>query len=126
MEMRSQLAQVRGLGAAKGAVHHFTAQRLSAVALVPLILWFLISAIHLVGADLATFKAWVGAYYNPVLLGLLIVTGFYHGVLGLQVIVEDYVHGEVAKTVTLVVIKFVSVLLGASALFAILRLTFGG
>lgn len=126
MEMRSQLSRVRGLGASKGAVHHFTAQRLSAIALVPLILWFVVAAVDLVGADHATFKAWVGTHYNPVLLGLLIVTGFYHGLLGLQVIVEDYIHGEVAKTATLIAIKFATVLLGASALFAIFRLTFGG
>ncbi len=125
MEFRSQLGRVRGLGASHEGAHHFWVQRVSGIALVPLVIWFVLSVSGVVGADLATFKAWVGAHYNPVLLALLIVTMFYHGMLGLQVIIEDYVHGEAAKLTSLILVKFAVYLIGACAIFAVIRLTFG-
>jgi succinate dehydrogenase / fumarate reductase membrane anchor subunit len=125
MELRSQLARVRGLGASHEGVHHFWVQRISGIALVPLVLWFVFAATGIVGADLETFKTWVGTHYNPVLLILLIVTMFYHAFLGLQVIIEDYIHGEAAKLTTLILVKFAVYLIGACAVFAVIRLTFG-
>ena len=125
MEMRSQLGRVRGLGSNKEGSHHFWVQRLSGIALVPLVLWFVFSGINMVGADLATFTAWVGAHYNPLLLILLILTMFHHAQLGLQVIIEDYIHGEAAKITSLILMKFAVVLIGGSAIFAVIRLTFG-
>ncbi|MDA0996615.1 MAG: succinate dehydrogenase, hydrophobic membrane anchor protein [Proteobacteria bacterium] len=125
MEMRSQLGRVRGLGSTQDGSHHFWVQRLSGIALIPLVIWFAVVALPLVGADIATFKAFVGRHYNPVLLGLLIVAGFYHGQLGLQAVIEDYVHGEAAKLTALIGVKFGAVLIGACGLFAIIRLTFG-
>jgi len=125
MELRSQLSRVRGLGASHEGAHHFWVQRISGIALVPLVLWFVFSGIGVVGADLATFKAWVGTHYNPVLLILLICTMFYHAQLGLQVVIEDYVHGEAAKLTSLILVKFAIYLLGACAVFAVIRLTFG-
>lgn len=125
MELRSQLSRVRGLGASHEGAHHFWVQRVSGVALVPLVIWFVLSVSSVVGADLATFTAWVGSHYNPVLLVLLIVTMFYHAQLGLQVIIEDYVHGEAAKLTSLILVKFAIYLIGACAVFAVIRLTFG-
>jgi len=125
MEFRSQLGRVRGLGASHGAVHHFWVQRVSGIALIPLVIWFVFSASTVVSADLAGFKAWVGTHYNPVLLILLILTMFHHAILGLQVVIEDYVHGEAAKLTTLIVTKFAFYLIGACAIFAVIRLTFG-
>lgn len=124
LELRSQLGRVRGLGSNHEGTHHFWVQRLSGMALIPLIIWFVCSASSVVGADLPTFTAWVGRYYNPLLLILLILTGFYHANLGLQVIIEDYVHGK-AKAVSLVLVKFALILLGGCAIFSVLRLTFG-
>ena len=98
---------------------------MTAVALVPLTLWFVASVVSLVGADYAAYKAWVGIPGNAVLLVLLIVILFHHTQLGLTVIVEDYVHGEAAKVVSLMVIKFTVVLLGASCVLAVLRVSFG-
>ena len=125
MEMRSPLARVRGLGAAHEGAHHWWGQRLTGIALVPLTLWFVWAASGLIGADLATFKAWVGTGQNAVLLILLIVSGVHHAQLGLQVVIEDYVHSEGAKTVSLVLIKLGAVFLGVINVFAILKLTFG-
>ncbi len=125
MDMRSPLARARGLGSAKDGVAHWWAERVTAVALVPLTLWFVVSVVALVGADYAAYKAWVGMPGNAVLLVLLIVTLFHHTQLGLTVIVEDYVHGEAAKVVSLMAIKFTVVLLGASCVLAVLRVSFG-
>tara|TARA_R110000787_G_scaffold285173_2_gene400185 strand:+ start:143957 stop:144337 length:381 start_codon:yes stop_codon:yes gene_type:complete len=125
MEMRSQLGRVRGLGSNKEGAHHFWVQRVSGVALIPLALWFVFAVTSVIGADLSTFKAWVGTHYNPLLLVLLIGCMFYHAQLGLQVIIEDYVHGEAVKLTSLIVMKFAAVLLAGSAVFAVIRLTFG-
>lgn len=125
MELRSQLSRVRGLGASHEGAHHFWVQRVSGIALVPLVLWFVLSASKMVGADLPTFTAWVGTHYNPVLLILLILTMFYHGFLGLQVIIEDYIHGEAVKLTSLILTKFAVYLIGGCAIFAVIRLTFG-
>jgi succinate dehydrogenase / fumarate reductase membrane anchor subunit len=126
MEMRSHLGRARGLGSSSEGVHHWWGQRLTGIALVPLALWFVFSVVGLVGADLATMKAWVGKHGNPVMLILLTVAMFHHAQLGLQVVIEDYVHCEKAKVISIIFIKFLALLLGASCIFAVLRLTFGG
>ncbi len=126
MEMRSTLGRVRGLGSSNEGVKHWLSLRLTGLALVPLTLWFVFSAIGMIGADLATFKAWVGLHGNPVLLILLTITMFHHAVYGVQEIIEDYIQNETMKVGLLIVIKFVAVLFAASCIFAVLRLTFGG
>ncbi len=126
MNRRSQLGRVRGLGAAKSGVSHWWAQRLTALALVPLAIWFVASIAALTGADHGAISAWAG---SPLVAGLLILTiiaTFYHGYLGFQVVVEDYVHHEGAKLAGLLVVKALCILLGLTGVLSVLSLLFGG
>ena len=125
-QMRSPLGRVRGLGAAKEGVGHWWAQRVTAVALVPLILWFVVSLIGLIGADHASFTAWVRQPLNAILLTLLLAAGFHHLQLGLQVVIEDYVHCEAVRIASIIAVKFVVVLLGLGGIFSVLKIAFGG
>ena len=126
MQLRSHLGRVRGLGSSNDGVNHWWMQRLTGIALVPLSLWFVFSIVGLVGAELSTVTNWVGRHYNPVLLVLLVICMFYHAQLGLQVVIEDYIHSESTKVTLLVLIKLGALLLGACSAFAVIRLTFGG
>ncbi len=125
MDMRSHLGRARGLGSTNDGVGHWWLQRLTGIALLPLTLWFIYSAIHLTDASHSEFVVWVGENGNPILLILLVFTMFHHGLLGLQVVIEDYIHGEGAKITLLIITKFAAIFFGASCIFAILRLTFG-
>ncbi len=126
MELRSSLGRARGLGSANEGVHHWWGQRVSAIALVPLALWFVWSVIGLIGADWLEFREWIGLFGNAVLMIVLVAVLFYHAFAGMQVVIEDYVHGEAAKVVTLVVVKFALVIMGVSCILAVLRMAIGG
>ena len=124
MSFRTPLGRVRGLGSAKDGTGHWWMQRLTALARVPITVWFVISVIGMAGASYAEFSAWLA---NPLVAGLfliLIAATFYHAVLGLQVVVEDYLHNEGMKIATLLVIKAAAVLLGLTAALSVLRLLF--
>ncbi len=126
MELRSSLGRARGLGSANEGVHHWWGQRVSAIALVPLALWFVWSVIGLLGADWIEFREWIGLFGNAVLMVVLVAVLFYHAYAGMQVVIEDYVHGEAAKVATLVVVKFALVIMGVSCILAVLRMAIGG
>ena len=126
MQLRSHLGRVRGLGSSNDGVHHWWMQRLTGIALVPLCLWFVFSVVGLVDADLLTVTNWVSRHYNPVLLILFVICMFHHAQLGLQVVIEDYIHLESTKVTLLVLVKLGALLLGACSAFAVIRLTFGG
>ena len=125
MEMRSTLGRVRGLGSSGEGVGHWWAQRVTAIALVPLCLWFVVSVIGLMGADHAAFLAWIGQFGNALLVVLLVLVMFHHAQLGLQVVIEDYVHGEAAKVATLMLVRFAVVAMGASCVLAVVLLGMG-
>jgi succinate dehydrogenase / fumarate reductase membrane anchor subunit len=125
-DLRTPLSRARGLGSAKQGVHHWWAQRITAVALIPLVAWFAISLIMLSGADYAVVRAWIGSPVVMVLLTLTIVIGLHHGQLGMQEVVEDYVHGEGMKLALIVSMRFIAVFFGLAAIVAILRIGFGG
>jgi succinate dehydrogenase / fumarate reductase membrane anchor subunit len=126
MTYRTPLSNARGLGSAKSGAHHWWIQRLTAVALIPLTLWFILSIIQLTGADYQTAVVWISSPTNSVLMLLLIATTFHHMQLGLQVVIEDYVQGEGVKIFGIVLVKLISVLLAAAAAFAVLKIAFGG
>lgn len=126
MSMRTPLGRVRGLGSAKEGVGHWWTQRLTAVALVPLLLWFVASLVQMAGADHAHVVAWIAHLPVAVLLSLLFVVGLYHLSLGLQVVIEDYIHGEPCRIVSLVLVKFGCWAIAAVAVFSVLKIAFRG
>ena len=121
--LRSPLGRVRGLGAAKGGTHHWWMQRVTSIALLPLFLWFVYACFALAGASYAETKAFVGSPVNAVLFLVLIGFLFHHMASGLQVVVEDYIHGA-AEIALQVIIKFVFALAAIAALLAIGRIVF--
>jgi succinate dehydrogenase / fumarate reductase membrane anchor subunit len=125
MSLRSPLARARGLGAAHNGTHHWWAERLTSIALLPLLLWFAVSLTSLATADHATATAWLRAPVNAILMLTLVATLFHHMHLGLQVVIEDYIHGNVRKFVMLIVVKFGTALLAIAAAFAVLKVAFG-
>jgi succinate dehydrogenase / fumarate reductase membrane anchor subunit len=125
-DLRSPLNRARGLGSAKDGVHHWWAQRLTALALIPLVIWFAISLVMMSGADYGMVRAWIGSPIAMVLLILTIVIGLHHGQLGIQVVIEDYVHSEGLKLALIVAVRFIAVFFGLAATVAIMRIGFGG
>jgi succinate dehydrogenase / fumarate reductase membrane anchor subunit len=123
---RSPLGRARGLGSAKDGTHHWWIQRITAVALIPLTIWFMISVIALAGSDYAQFLAFVRHPLWATMLILTIAIAFHHGQLGLQVVIEDYVHQEGWKIALLLAVKFAALLLGGIAIIAVLKVAFGG
>ena len=126
MSLRSPLGRARGLGSAKEGVEHWWHQRLTALALIPLSLWFVASVAFMAGMDHATFIAWVGNPLVAVLLVLLIVALFYHLKLGVQVVIEDYVHHPAAKLFCELCNTFGNIILATACLFAVLKIAFAG
>ena len=122
--MRSQLGRVRGTGSAHSGVHHWYAERVTAIALIPLTLWFIYAMLHLVGAPQPVVASWVAHPWNTVLLLALIAATFHHMQLGLQVVYEDYIDAKWFMNVLILATKAVSYLLGLAAVVAVLRLAF--
>jgi succinate dehydrogenase / fumarate reductase membrane anchor subunit len=124
-DFRSDLGRARGLGSAKEGVGHWWMQRLTAIALVPLALWFVASLIAHVGVDHAAASAWLGSPAVFGVMALLIAAMFYHAALGLQVIIEDYVHREGLKIAALLLMKFACAALATAAMVSLLVIAFG-
>jgi len=122
MSYRSPLGRARGLGSAKQGTHHFWIQRVTAVALVPLVLWFVYSIAQLPSADYEAVRWWVHAPSVAVALVLFVSCVLYHSLLGVQVVIEDYVAGEGAKIVALLLSKFVHVVAAVAGIFAVLKI----
>ena len=126
MSLRSPLGYVLGHGSAREGVHHWWHLRTTSAALVVLGPWFLFGVLTLDDLSRATVAAWVERPFNAVMLLLFVFVTVWHSALGVQVVVEDYVRGKGARVLTLVVVRFLHVLIGAASLFAVLRLALGG
>jgi succinate dehydrogenase / fumarate reductase membrane anchor subunit len=122
--MRSQLGRARGMGAAKSGVQHWRAERITAIALVPLTLWFIYAVIHLAGRPQHDVAHFVAHPVNTVLLLALVTMTFHHMQLGLQVVIEDYVEGNAAHSAALLLNKAVALVLGLLCAVSILRMAF--
>jgi len=125
-DLRTPLSRARGLGSAKQGVHHWWAQRITAIALLPLVVWFAISLLMMSGAEYEVVRAWLGAPVVMVLLILTIAVGLHHAQLGIQVVIEDYVHSDGWKLALIVLVRFIAVSFGLAAIVAILSIGFGG
>ena len=124
MSLRSPLGRVLGMGSAKDGTGHWWAQRVSAVALIPLTLWFFWSLLLLPNLDYATVRTWLSVPLSALLAVLLVAVTAYHSYLGTNVVVEDYVHAHASKLFLVLLLRFVYVLCAGAGIFAILRIAF--
>jgi len=125
MSLMTPLNRVLGLGTAKGAAEHWWLQRMTAVALLPLGLWFAYGLLTLRGFDYASVVMWVRQPMTSILLILLVVAVGYHSALGVQVVIEDYVTGKGSRAATLMASTLAHVGLTIAAVFAVLKIAFG-
>jgi succinate dehydrogenase / fumarate reductase membrane anchor subunit len=123
--LRTPLAKVRGLGSAKEGTDHFWKQRITAVANLFLVSFLIVLVVKFAGADYATVKRAMARPQNAIPLLALIVSGVMHMRLGMQTIIEDYVHSEGRKIAALMLNTFFSIFIGIACIFAVLKLSFG-
>lgn len=124
--MQPILGRVRGLGSAKHGAAQWWAERLTGAALVPLSIWFIASLIALAGADYASVVSWLKAPFNAVMMVLFLVATFHHAQLGLQVVLEDYVHREGIRIASILAVKAAALLFGLLGVVAVLKISIGG
>ena len=125
MTMRTPLKRVRHLGSAKEGADHFWLQRVTAIANLMLVVFLVWLIAKLAGADFATVKRTLSNPLYALGLLLLILSGTVHMRLGMQTIIEDYIHGEGTKVLLLILNTFFAILIGAASIFAVLRMSFG-
>ena len=126
MTMETPLKRVRGLGSAKSGAHHWWLERLTSVATLILLVWLAVSLFRMPAFDHGTLTQWLSAPLAAVPMLLLIVAVFWHLKLGLQVVLEDYVHDDGAKLFWITAINFLSLFGAALAIFAVLKIALGG
>jgi succinate dehydrogenase / fumarate reductase membrane anchor subunit len=120
--MKSDLAKVQGLGSAKHGVGHWKLQRVSAIGMIPLILWFIPSLMLTIISGYNEAILWIQNPFNATGLILLLGTIFFHASLGLQVVIEDYVHSEGLKIISIIFVKLSSILLGVLSILCVLKI----
>ncbi len=126
MSLGDPSGRAGGPGSAKEGAGHWWAQRLTAIALVPLTIWFVPSMAMLAGKSHGAVVAWLGAPMNAILMALLLAAAFFHVWLGLESIIEDYVHTERRHIGTMIAMKIAVAVLALAALFAVAKIVFGG
>ncbi len=125
MRLRSSPGRVPGPGSARSGYEHWWHQRLSAAALIPLGLWFAFSLLNFTQLDYATVAIWAAQPWHAILLILLLVALLFHSNLGLQVVVDDYVHDATTRAVSLALLKYLHILLAVAAIYALIYIYFG-
>lgn len=120
-DLRTDLGRVRGLGSARDGTYHFWLQRMTAVALVPLSLWFVIGVLSHIGADYDAFREWIGSLPVAILMILTLLVTFWHTSLGLQIVVEDYIHGKFAHLFILALIRLSCFALALAGTVSVLK-----
>jgi succinate dehydrogenase / fumarate reductase, membrane anchor subunit len=125
MSLRHPLAKVRGLGSAREGVAHWWAQRLSAVLLIPLSIWFLCSVATFVGAGYPDARVFLAQPLNAFLLMAFVLTLLYHGMLGVQVVIEDYIHTRALELGLQIIVKLTVFLCALGTVYALIRITLG-
>jgi succinate dehydrogenase / fumarate reductase, membrane anchor subunit len=120
MSLKSPLGRVLGLGSARSGTQHWLGQRLSAMAMVPLTLWFAVSLLTLPALDFYALSAWVAAPLNAVLMVLLVATLVYHSGLGTAVVAEDYIHDPGLRAGVLIFLRLLHILLAVAGVLAVL------
>jgi len=126
MKLRSPLSNAVGLGSAKHGFSHWWWQRVTAVALIPLTLWFVYSILSLVGGSYDAVSAWLSSPLNASIMLLFVFTSLFHAQTGLQVVIEDYVHTKWANLTLLLLTKFAAVLMAVLSLISVLKVALGG
>lgn len=125
MSLRSPLAHVRGLGSAKEGSHHWWVQRLTALVLVPLSLWFVCSLVCISNDGYQAAVDWISNPINTVLLIIFLSALYYHAYLGVQVVIEDYIESEWQKITSLILVRFLALFTGLISIFAVLKVSLG-
>ena len=123
--IQSPLARAQGLGSAKEGSEHWLAQRLTSIANIPLVLWLVYSIVSLIGANHAEFTTWLAKPWNSILMILFVISIFYHAKLGVQVVIEDYIHNEGLKMVKLIGQKLFFIATGVTCIFSVVKISLG-
>jgi succinate dehydrogenase / fumarate reductase membrane anchor subunit len=124
--METPIGRVRGLGSARSGAHHWWLERLTSISTLLLFVWFVVSLLRMPSLDYQSVAEWLAEPLVAVPMLLLIVSTFWHLKLGLQVVIEDYVHEEGMKFFSVTVLNFFAIALGALAFFSVLKIAFGG
>ncbi len=122
---RSGIARLKAQGSARTGVEHWWRQRLTALGNIPLVIWFVVSAVSLSGASYEEVRAWLGGLLNTTLMLLLIASVFWHARMGIQVVVEDYVHARAPKLAALVTLDLATAALATACIVAVLTVSLG-
>jgi len=126
MSTETPIAQARGLGSAQAGAHHWLLERLTSIATLLLFVWLIVSLVRLPSLDYRGVTEWLATPLAAVPMLLLIVSTFWHLKLGLQVVIEDYVHDEGNHFFAILLVNFLSILGAAFAIFAVLKIALGG
>ena len=123
-DYRTPLSKVKGLGSAKEGTDHFWKQRLTAIALVPLVLWLGFSIASLPSMDYIAIREWLSQPFNAIVMILFLIAGFFHARLGLQVVIEDYVSAHGPRTIAIIAVTFIAAALCVTGVFSVMRIAF--